>query len=111
MIRYKFYVTEKEKVQGYKHERGINIKIAADKLRQRVTILSHDTELRIALHKEIMTLAREGKSVVEIVRKLNTMEEYSKYAEYFVGYAENAVSKVAKLYKPKVNDENDSDER
>ena len=56
--------------------------------------LSEDSKLRMELQELIKKLAKNGYSVIEIVRKLNSMDKFSKFESYFVGYAENHVNKV-----------------
>ena len=95
-------------------KRGININATAQEIDSRARAIEgnesrkKDTEIRVELQSEIKELARAGKSVSEIVKILSTSQEYekfSKFEKYFVGYAENHVSKFGKPNKQNRKDD------
>ena len=70
-----------------------------------------DTILRKELQNFIINLARDGKSIEEIVKTLNGMQKYSKFADFFTSYAEHFVSKMPKFKEPNSSIIEDIDER
>ena len=113
MSLHNVYARERETGKSRKPIKGLNIEMTADEYqkKRRAVSKSEDTSIRRELHKQIKELARQGKSVVEIVRTLNTMSEYSEFEPYFVGYAEDCINKMPKFRSQKANEENDSDGR
>ena len=58
--------------------------------------VSEDTKLRFEIQKRIQLQVEEGKSILEIVQDLNSVEEYQKYSVYFPTWISDKMIKMQK---------------